>query len=112
MSVGGRRWDFTWWRYAVGLVYDLERGVKRAMEVIVYTTAICGYCVRAKALLTRKNIAFKEVDVSHDHEARVRLVRETGQRTVPQIFIDGRSIGGFDELSAMDRKGLLDPQAP
>ncbi len=81
------------------------------MEVTVYTTQICGYCVRAKALLSRKGIPFKEVDVSNDTETRAWLVRETGQRTVPQIFIDGRSIGGFDELSAMDRKGLLDSSA-
>lgn len=77
------------------------------MEVIVYTSERCAYCVRAKQLLERRSIPFTEVDVSHDHEARMRLVAETGQRTVPQIFIDGRSIGGYDELYALDRQGLL-----
>lgn len=76
-------------------------------EVILYTTATCGYCVRAKSLLKSRNIAFREIDVSRDHDMRLRLVEQTGRRTVPQIFIDGRSIGGYDELAALDRQGGL-----
>ena len=77
-------------------------------NVKVYTTAYCPYCVRAKALLKHKNVPFEEIDVGHDDELRERVVRESGRRTVPQIFIDGKSIGGFDELKALDDEGQLD----
>ena len=77
-------------------------------EVIVYTTRICPYCVRAKQLLTRKGIAFREVEVSDDPLERQALVQRTGQRTVPQIFIADQSIGGCDDLYALDRSGELD----
>ncbi|HTU59006.1 MAG TPA: glutaredoxin 3 [Polyangiales bacterium] len=76
-------------------------------RVQVYTTNYCGFCVRAKALLSRLNIAFDEIDVSEDPDKRDWLVRESGQRTVPQIFIDGRSVGGFVELAALERAGGL-----
>lgn len=76
-------------------------------DVVIYTTAFCGYCVRAKALLKSRGIAFREIDVSHDHDERMRLVERTGLRTVPQIFINDRSIGGYDELAAIDRQGGL-----
>lgn len=76
-------------------------------RVQVYTTNYCGFCVRAKALLSRLNIAFDEIDVSEDQDKRDWLVRESGQRTVPQIFIDGRSVGGFVELAALERAGGL-----
>lgn len=78
-------------------------------EVRVYTTQVCGYCSAAKALLKKKNVPFQEIDVSHDPEKRAWLVSTTGQRTVPQIFIGDESIGGFDELSALDKSGALDP---
>jgi glutaredoxin 3 len=78
-----------------------------AARVQVYSTVSCAFCVRAKALLSRLNIAFDEVDVTEDFDKRDWLVNATGQRTVPQIFIDGRSIGGFTELSGMERKGEL-----
>lgn len=81
-------------------------------RVQVYTTEYCGYCVRAKALLSRLQIAYEEVDVTHDFEKREWLVNESGQRTVPQIFIDGRSIGGFVELAALERAGGLRELAP
>ncbi len=77
-------------------------------SVIVYTTRACGYCVRAKQLLQSKQIPFQEVDISGDHAARAELVRSTGHRTVPQIFIGGRFIGGYDELAALSRSGQLD----
>lgn len=84
-------------------------------DVIIYTTPYCPYCHRAKGLLNRKGVAFKEVDVSDDQERRAWLLEKTGQRTVPQIFINGRSVGGSDDLHALDRKGELDAlltQAP
>lgn len=77
-------------------------------HVEMYKTNYCPYCVRASALLRRKGVAFTEIDVSRDDEKRDWLVQSTGQRTVPQIFINGRSIGGCDELHALERAGRLD----
>jgi glutaredoxin 3 len=76
-------------------------------EVTVYTTRICGYCVAAKRLLKAKNVPFKEVDVTGDPEKRAWLRQMTGRRTVPQIFIADESIGGYQELAALDRAGEL-----
>lgn len=76
--------------------------------VLIYTTPICPYCVRAKQLLNRKGVSFREIDVSNDPERRAYLVETTGQRTVPQIFIAGQSIGGCDDMIALDRAGKLD----
>ena len=78
-----------------------------AAEVKVYTTRICPYCVRAKALLARRGIAYEEIDVSNDTATRDWLVKATGRKTVPQIFIGGEPIGGSDELAALDRAGEL-----
>jgi glutaredoxin 3 len=74
----------------------------------MYTTTFCPYCVRAKALLAHKGVAFEEIDVGADDELREKMVEESGRRTVPQIFIDGAPIGGFEELRAMDEEGELD----
>ena len=78
-------------------------------KIVIYTTQICPYCVRAKMLFQRKGATYEEIDVSHDDEMRRRLVSMTGQRTVPQIFINDRHIGGCDDLYALDRQGALDP---
>ncbi len=75
--------------------------------VTVYTTQVCPYCVRAKSLLAKRGIAFKEIDVSHDTAKRSWLVQATGQKTVPQIFIGDVSVGGSDELAQLDRAGEL-----
>ena len=77
-------------------------------NVVVYTTRVCPYCIQAKALLKKKGVAFSEIDVSNDPEKRTWLVSATGQRTVPQIFINDQPIGGFDEMAALNRKGELD----
>lgn len=77
-------------------------------HVVMYRTPICPYCIRAKALLERKGVSFEEVDVSGDDRKRAWLIETTGQRTVPQIFINGRSVGGCDELHALERRGELD----
>jgi glutaredoxin 3 len=75
----------------------------------MYTTLICPYCIRAKMLLKAKGVTYEEIDVTRDHEAREWLVKATGgRRTVPQIFINEESIGGFDEMRALDRAGELD----
>lgn len=83
--------------------------------VRVYSTLICPYCIRAKLLLSSRGIAFEEIDVTGDHEARRWLVEKTGRRTVPQIFIGEEAIGGFEELRQLDRSGELErklsPQA-
>jgi len=76
-------------------------------DVQVYTTDYCPYCTRAKALLTKRGIAFEEIDVTHEPDKREWLVKTTGRRTVPQIFINGEPIGGSDELHALDRSGEL-----
>jgi glutaredoxin 3 len=76
--------------------------------VTIYTTTYCPYCHAAKDLLTEKGVCFTEVDVTGDAGERARLARQTGQRTVPQIFVDDRSIGGYDELAALERQGELD----
>jgi glutaredoxin 3 len=74
----------------------------------MYTTSNCSYCWRAKELLDRKRVPYEEVDVEGDQETRRWLVKVTGRRTVPQIFIGGRPIGGCDELHELERRGELD----
>lgn len=78
-------------------------------KVEVYSTEYCPFCVRAKALLKSKGVAFTEIDVTYDPALREKMVeRAGGRRTVPEIFINGRIIGGFDELRALDLAGKLD----
>ena len=85
-------------------------------RVIVYSQPFCGYCSAAKRLLTGKGAAFTEVDVMFEAGRRDEMIERSGRRTVPQIFIDGRHVGGYDDLSALDRSGELDrllaPPAP
>ena len=77
-------------------------------NVRIYSKEQCPYCVRAKALLDRKGIAYEEIDAEHDDALRAWLVEATGQRTVPQIFVGDRSLGGFSDIDALDRQGKLD----
>ena len=74
----------------------------------MYTTQWCGYCVRAKALLDGKGIAYDEISLADDPAFRQRLRELTGNWTVPQILIDGEPIGGYTELWQLDRDGRLD----
>ena len=79
-------------------------------KVEVYTTQFCPFCVRAKSLLKHKGVAFEEIDVGDDPDLREKMVeRAGGRRTVPEIFINGRIIGGYDELKELDDAGELDP---
>jgi glutaredoxin 3 len=78
-----------------------------ARHVRVYSTLICGYCIRAKALLKVRGIPFEEIDVTGDRATRAWLAQVTGQRTVPQIFIGDEPVGGSSELYALDRSGEL-----
>jgi glutaredoxin 3 len=78
-------------------------------RVILYSQPFCGYCSAAKRLLTEKGAAYTEIDVMFDPARRGEMLeRSGGRRTVPQIFIDGRHIGGYDDLSALDKAGELD----
>ena len=78
-------------------------------DVVIYSTQVCPYCVRAKQLLQRKGVSYREIDVSFDQAERMALVARTKQRTVPQIFINDKHIGGCDDLYALERNGQLDP---
>jgi glutaredoxin 3 len=77
----------------------------------MYTTTWCGYCDRARQLLVERDLPFEEISLDADPAFRRTLLDLTGGWTVPQILIDGRPIGGFTELSALDRAGLLDTRA-
>jgi glutaredoxin 3 len=78
--------------------------------VEIYTTPFCPYCHDAKALLKKKNVVFKEIDVSRDRELRRAMTARAGGRsTVPQIFIGPTHVGGCDDLYALDSAGGLDP---
>ena len=90
--------------------YKRLRVAKAKAKVEVYTTSYCPYCTRAKSLLKSKGVEFKEIDVTHDSAARERMVELAGgRRTVPEIFINGKIIGGYDELRALESRGALDP---
>jgi glutaredoxin 3 len=78
--------------------------------VKMYTTQVCPYCVRAKALLKQRGVQeIEEIRVDLDPAARVHMMDITGQRTVPQIFIGSTHVGGCDDLVALDQKGGLMP---
>lgn len=80
-----------------------------APKITVYTKENCPFCVRAKALLSRKGVTFEEVKVEGRDDLRTWLVEASGQRTVPQIFVGERSLGGFMDIDALDKRGALDP---
>ncbi|MBS3962833.1 MAG: glutaredoxin 3 [Sandarakinorhabdus sp.] len=79
-------------------------------KVEIYTKFLCPYCTRAKSLLKAKGVNFEEHDISMGGPRRTEMLERSGGRTtVPQLFIDGRHIGGSDDLAALDRAGGLDP---
>ena len=77
-------------------------------RIVIYTTRWCGYCVRAKALLDGKGLAYEEITLDDDAAFRRTLQELTGSWTVPQIVIDGTPIGGYTELWRLDKSGQLD----
>lgn len=87
-------------------------------RILLYTTQFCGYCRAAKRLLEGKGLEFEEIDVAFDGGKRVEMIeRANGLRTVPQIFIHGRHVGGYDELVTLEHEGKLEdwlanPPAP
>lgn len=79
-------------------------------KIEIYSSDRCPYCVKAKVLLDKKNAQYEEINVTDDEQARKDLLaKANGMRTVPQIFIDDKHIGGCDDLYALDQKGELDP---
>ncbi|MEE4184952.1 MAG: glutaredoxin 3 [Gammaproteobacteria bacterium] len=80
----------------------------QSATVIVYTTAWCGYCAAAKRLLNSKQVTFEEIAVDGNAELRAEIAERSGRHTVPQIFIDGRSVGGYDDIAALNASGELD----
>ena len=76
--------------------------------IIMYVTGWCPYCQRAKALLNSKQLAFSEIDVDEDPKLRQEMTTRSGRRTVPQIFIGERHVGGCDDLYALEASGGLD----
>ena len=78
-------------------------------EVIIYRSEYCGYCDMAERLFDELGVAYEEIDVTDDAEARKTMMEKSGgKRTVPQIFIDGRSVGGYTDLQALRKSGELD----
>jgi glutaredoxin 3 len=75
--------------------------------VLLYTTGWCPFCARAKALLERKGLEYREINVEDDPGQRAEMMKRSGRRTVPQIFIGEAHIGGFEELYALDQAGKL-----
>ena len=79
-------------------------------RIEIYTTPICPYCIRAKRLLDKKQVAYEEIDLWQTPDRRAEMLqRASGRTSVPQIFIDGQGIGGSDDLHALDAAGKLDP---
>jgi glutaredoxin 3 len=78
-------------------------------QIIMYTKSWCPYCERARALLNAKGVAFKEIDIESQPEQREEMLRRSGRRTVPQIFIGERHVGGSDDIHELDAAGGLDP---
>lgn len=77
--------------------------------VTVYSTHVCPYCVRAKALLDRKHVPYTDIMVDQDPAKLAEMMQKSGRRTVPQIFVGEQHVGGCDDLYALDRSGGLDP---
>ena len=77
-------------------------------HVVMYTTAVCPYCVRAKVLLQRKGVEYEERRIEGSRELMREMLERSQRRTVPQIFIDDYHVGGFDDLAELDMEGRLD----
>jgi glutaredoxin 3 len=78
-------------------------------RIVIYTANYCPYCSGAKALLRSRGIEFEEIDVTNDPARRIEMERLSRRRTVPQIFVDGYPIGGFDDVRRLDAAGKLEP---
>ena len=79
------------------------------MKALMYTTAVCPYCMMAERLLVSKGVEIEKVRIDLMPERRAEMMEKTGRRTVPQIYIGETHVGGYDDLAALDRAGKLDP---
>jgi len=87
----------------------MESEMTASADIIIYSTNYCAYCQRARSLFDRKGVSIQEIKIDDSPEQRdIMLKRSGGRRTVPQIFIGERHVGGYDDLAALDRKGELD----
>ncbi|MDU4249540.1 glutaredoxin 3 [Pseudomonas sp.] len=77
-------------------------------SILIYTSAWCPYCIRAKALLDRKGVAYEEISVDGKPGVRAEMTSKAGRASVPQIWIDSVHVGGCDDLYALERAGKLD----
>lgn len=78
-------------------------------KILMYTTRWCPFCVNAKRLLASKGVSVEEVPVDSDPARRAEMMERSGRRTVPQIFIGEKHVGGFDDIAALEHQGALDP---
>ena len=87
----------------------MESEMTASPDIIMYSTNYCAYCQRARSLFDRKGVSIQEIKIDESPEQRdIMLKRSGGRRTVPQIFIGERHVGGYDDLAALDRTGELD----
>ena len=77
-------------------------------EIVIYTKEWCPYSAKAKALLESKGLAYHEIDVTHDEAKHQEMMERSHRRSVPQLFIDGKSVGGYDDLANLSASGELD----
>jgi len=82
--------------------------MSEAPKIVVYSQMFCGYCTAARALFDEKGVGYEDIDITMKPQLRLELRERTGQRTVPQIFIGERHVGGYDDLAALDASGELD----
>lgn len=82
---------------------------KQPSGIVIYSSPFCGYCSAAKSLLEKKGTRYDDIDVLADPSRRREMIELTGRRTVPQIFIGARHVGGYDDLIALEDAGQLDP---
>lgn len=95
-------------RHHILLGYECVVKDSNVPRVVIYTKDYCPFCSHAKTLLRSKNVDFEEIDVTHDGRLQEEVQRLSGRRSVPQIFINGKSVGGFDDLRRLDASGELD----
>ena len=79
------------------------------MKALMYTTAVCPYCMMAERLLVSKGATIEKVRIDLEPARRAEMMEKTGRRTVPQIYVGETHVGGYDDLAALDRAGKLDP---
>jgi glutaredoxin 3 len=87
---------------------ELKSSAPMSIEVKMYTTRFCPYCVRARSLLANKDVEFIDVAVDSEPDLRREMVELSGRYTVPQIWIGSKHIGGYDDIALLERKGQLD----